>query len=116
RRGCRPGTVRPHPDPGPLSRCGRCPACPEWPRRLLARLDTSCRILAARTSISLLLTLRLHPIAAYTGHHQRAGEEVATMPKRRRLETGTAWVELTTTQADWKNADPALLRTMLGQL
>jgi len=38
------------------------------------------------------------------------------MPKRRRLETGAAWVELTTTAQDWKDADPALLGTMLVQL
>ncbi|TQK20205.1 2-oxoisovalerate dehydrogenase E1 component [Microbacterium sp. SLBN-154] len=38
------------------------------------------------------------------------------MPRRRRLETGTPWVELRTTAADWKAADPALLATMLGQL
>ncbi|GAA2008222.1 alpha-ketoacid dehydrogenase subunit alpha/beta [Microbacterium ulmi] len=38
------------------------------------------------------------------------------MPRRRTLETGVPWVELTTTAADWKRADPALLGTMLGQL
>lgn len=38
------------------------------------------------------------------------------MPKRRRLETGVEWVELSTTAADWKKADPGLLATMLGQL
>lgn len=38
------------------------------------------------------------------------------MPRRRKLETGTPWVELTTTQADWKSADPALLATMLGEI
>jgi 2-oxoisovalerate dehydrogenase E1 component len=38
------------------------------------------------------------------------------MPKQRRLETLQPWVELTTTAADWKSADPALLATMLGQL
>ena len=38
------------------------------------------------------------------------------MPKRRSLQTGTPWVELTTTAADWKAADPALLATMLGEL
>jgi 2-oxoisovalerate dehydrogenase E1 component len=38
------------------------------------------------------------------------------MPKRRRLETGTEWVELSTTPEDWKEADPALLAGMLGQL
>ena len=38
------------------------------------------------------------------------------MPKRRSLQTGTPWVELSTTAADWKAADPALLATMLGQL
>jgi 2-oxoisovalerate dehydrogenase E1 component len=38
------------------------------------------------------------------------------MPKRRRLEPGSPWVELTTTPADWKNADPALLGTILSQL
>jgi 2-oxoisovalerate dehydrogenase E1 component len=38
------------------------------------------------------------------------------MPKRRRLDTGTDWVELSTTAQDWKDADPALLAGMLGQL
>ncbi len=38
------------------------------------------------------------------------------MPRSRRLETGVDWVELTTTPADWKAADPALLAGMLGQL
>jgi 2-oxoisovalerate dehydrogenase E1 component len=38
------------------------------------------------------------------------------MPQRRRLDTTAEWVELTTTPADWKKADPALLATMLGQL
>lgn len=38
------------------------------------------------------------------------------MPKRRSLQTGTPWIELSTTPADWKAADPALLATMLGQL
>ena len=38
------------------------------------------------------------------------------MPKQRRLETLQPWVEITTTAADWKAADPALLATMLGQL
>jgi 2-oxoisovalerate dehydrogenase E1 component len=38
------------------------------------------------------------------------------MPERRRLDTGTSWVELSTTPDDWQNADPALLATMFGQL
>ncbi|GAA3213423.1 alpha-ketoacid dehydrogenase subunit alpha/beta [Microbacterium terregens] len=38
------------------------------------------------------------------------------MPKRRRLQTGVEWIQLETTAADWKAADPALLTTMLGQL
>jgi 2-oxoisovalerate dehydrogenase E1 component len=38
------------------------------------------------------------------------------MPRRLRLEPGSPWVELSTTPADWKNADPALLGTMLSQL
>lgn len=38
------------------------------------------------------------------------------MPQRRRLDTTAEWVELTTTAADWKKADPGLLATMLGQL
>ena len=38
------------------------------------------------------------------------------MPKQRRLESGTPWIELTTTSADWKRADPALLSGMLAQL
>jgi 2-oxoisovalerate dehydrogenase E1 component len=38
------------------------------------------------------------------------------MPKRRRLETGQDWVELTTTAQDWKDADPQLLTGMLAEL
>jgi 2-oxoisovalerate dehydrogenase E1 component len=38
------------------------------------------------------------------------------MSRQRRLQTGVEWVELTTTPADWKAADPALLATMLTQL
>lgn len=38
------------------------------------------------------------------------------MPRRRKLETGTPWVELSTTDADWKSADPQLLVTMLGEM
>ena len=38
------------------------------------------------------------------------------MPRVKRLQPGSEWNELTTTAADWKAADPALLATMLGQL
>jgi 2-oxoisovalerate dehydrogenase E1 component len=38
------------------------------------------------------------------------------MPKERRLHATQPWIELSTTAADWKNADPRLLATMLGQL
>lgn len=38
------------------------------------------------------------------------------MPRRRKLETGVPWVELSTTDADWKSADPQLLATMLGEM
>ena len=38
------------------------------------------------------------------------------MPKRRRLDTGAEWVELSTTAQDWKDAAPALLAAMLGEL
>ncbi len=38
------------------------------------------------------------------------------MPHESHLETGTPWVELSTTEDDWKAADPALLGTMLAQL
>src|SRR4051812_29523101 len=38
------------------------------------------------------------------------------MPLERSLETHTPWVELTTTEDDWKAADPALLATMLVEL
>lgn len=38
------------------------------------------------------------------------------MARQRRLNTGVDWIELTTTPADWKAADPALLGTMLTQL
>ncbi|MGV9194607.1 alpha-ketoacid dehydrogenase subunit alpha/beta [Microbacterium sp. MC2] len=38
------------------------------------------------------------------------------MPRRRTLETGVEWIQLSSTAADWKSADPALLTTMLGEL
>lgn len=38
------------------------------------------------------------------------------MPKRRRLQTGVEWIQLESTAADWKAADPKLLATILGQL
>jgi 2-oxoisovalerate dehydrogenase E1 component len=38
------------------------------------------------------------------------------MPRLKRLQPGVEWNELSTTAADWKAADPALLASMLGQL
>jgi len=38
------------------------------------------------------------------------------MPLERNLETHAPWVELSTTEDDWKAADPALLATMLVEL
>lgn len=38
------------------------------------------------------------------------------MPKKKRLQTGVDWFELTTTRADWDAADPGLLGTMLTQM
>lgn len=38
------------------------------------------------------------------------------MPRVKRLQPGSEWNELSTTAADWKAADPALLASMLGQL
>lgn len=38
------------------------------------------------------------------------------MPKKKRLQTGVDWYELSTTKADWDAADPLLLGTMLAQL
>ncbi|MCR2799554.1 thiamine pyrophosphate-dependent enzyme [Microbacterium sp. zg-Y818] len=38
------------------------------------------------------------------------------MPRRRKLSTGVPWIELSTTSADWRAADPALLTTMLAEL
>src|SRR6201998_3258761 len=38
------------------------------------------------------------------------------MPRVKRLQPGADWHELSSTPADWKAADPALLATMLGQL
>jgi len=38
------------------------------------------------------------------------------MPRIKNLRPGSPWVELQTTAQDWKNADPALLSTMLCQL
>ena len=38
------------------------------------------------------------------------------MPKKKRLQTGVDWFELSTTPADWQSADPPLLGSMLSQL
>jgi 2-oxoisovalerate dehydrogenase E1 component len=38
------------------------------------------------------------------------------MPRTKRLQPGSEWIELSTTAADWRAADPGLLATMLGQL
>ncbi|MCW2530320.1 MAG: transporter [Pseudonocardiales bacterium] len=38
------------------------------------------------------------------------------MPREKRLQPGSDWLELTTTPSDWEAADPTLLATMLGQL
>ena len=38
------------------------------------------------------------------------------MPKKKRLQTGVDWYELSTTNADWNSADPRLLGSMLTQL
>lgn len=38
------------------------------------------------------------------------------MPKRDRLEPFVPWVDFSTTAKDWRDADPALLATMLGEL
>lgn len=44
------------------------------------------------------------------------GHKLTDMPKQRRLDPAAPWVEISTTAADWKAADPALLATMLGEL
>lgn len=38
------------------------------------------------------------------------------MPKRRKLNTGVDWIQLESTPADWRAADPILLTNILGQL
>src|SRR5580693_9286756 len=38
------------------------------------------------------------------------------MPREKRLQPGSQWIELSTTAADWRAADPRLLATMLGEL
>jgi 2-oxoisovalerate dehydrogenase E1 component len=38
------------------------------------------------------------------------------MPRTKRLQPASEWIELSTTAADWKAADAGLLATMLGQL
>lgn len=38
------------------------------------------------------------------------------MPNSVALSPASSWVQLTTTDKDWKQADPALLGTMLSQL
>src|SRR5258705_7133624 len=42
--------------------------------------------------------------------------EMRNMPREQRLETGSPWVELSTTDEDWQAADPRLLGTMLAEL
>src|SRR5262245_56250038 len=42
--------------------------------------------------------------------------EMRDMPREQRLETGSAWIELSTTDDDWKAASPQLLGTMLAEL
>jgi 2-oxoisovalerate dehydrogenase E1 component len=44
------------------------------------------------------------------------GGKRGMMPRQRRLDPTRPWTEFTTTKADWKDADPALLTGMLGQL
>ena len=38
------------------------------------------------------------------------------MPRRRALATEVPWIELSSTKADWRAADPGMLAAMLGQL
>jgi len=38
------------------------------------------------------------------------------MPRRSALDTGVPWIQLQSTPEDWRDADPDLLATMLGQL
>jgi 2-oxoisovalerate dehydrogenase E1 component len=38
------------------------------------------------------------------------------MPRRRALATGVPWIELSSTKADWRAADPGMLAAMFGQL
>jgi 2-oxoisovalerate dehydrogenase E1 component len=45
--------------------------------------------------------------------HEKKG---LSMPKRRKLHTGVDWIQLESTPADWKSADPNLLMNILGQL
>lgn len=42
--------------------------------------------------------------------------EMRVMPTETRLETGAPWIELSTTDEDWRAADPTLLGTMLAEL
>src|SRR5215207_3841930 len=58
--------------------------------------------------------LRLDAIMRMLTLHTR--QRMIVMPRQRRLDPAAPWVELTTTAADWKSAEPALLATMLGQL
>src|SRR5262245_24331184 len=38
------------------------------------------------------------------------------MPRTKRLQPASEWIELSTTAADWKGTEPGLVATMLGQL
>ena len=40
---------------------------------------------------------------------RRSDKGVHKVPVEKKLEAGSPWVELTTTDADWKAADPQLL-------
>src|SRR5690242_13124633 len=41
---------------------------------------------------------------------------MVTMPDKQPLDPARPWVRLTSTPSDWKDADPQLLATMLGEL
>ena len=60
-----------------------------------------------------LISLKLDAIDAYAGRHPprptRADRGGIAMPEQRRLDPAAPWVEISTTAADWKAADPQLL-------
>ena len=62
--------------------------------------------------------MALYAVAKHARSHEPRcpSTKRGIMPKLQRLDAAQPWVQLSTTAADWKRADPQLLATMLGEL